>query len=132
MYALKLLGILFVCLGIFFNCTKTDSESKSSDIENMQTKENETLDNRTKMDAPLRIIISQHKNADDSIIIDCFAELTNPPDENMRTQIEATGVRIKTIVNQIITVSGNADAINELSKLDIVVQLQLSQKRTYN
>lgn len=132
MYILKLVLIVMMCFAIFSNCTKTESESNDLDIDTTEIIETEMMGNDTKMDAPLRKLIRQSIHSDDTIKINCLAELTGPLDENMRAQIEATGVKVNTTVNHIITLSGKAKEISELSTLDFVVQLQLSQQRSFN
>jgi PBP1b-binding outer membrane lipoprotein LpoB len=49
--------------------------------------------------------------------------------ERMREEIEQTGIRVQSVVNEIATAAGIAEQIKESAALPFIIKLELSEKR---
>lgn len=84
---------------------------------------------RMKFDAPLRSKLAQMERDDDRSPVSCFIELEEALNEDKREKIEEAGVKIKSVVENIITVEGDPDSIRRCAELEFVKSISLSMVR---
>lgn len=82
-----------------------------------------------KIDAPLMQKIGQLEKEGAGGTIDFLGKCNSSISEAMKKELENTGIKLYTSVNDIFTASGNAGQIKETAALDFVIRLELSVKR---
>ncbi len=102
---------LFIALFTQLGCSKKPVDSQQAE---------------TKMDAPLRVKLSQAA-ADEPI--QCIIKLSGNLDDKKRSRLSETGISIRTVVNNIVTIEGPPEAIRKTSMLDFVLSMAHSQTR---
>ena len=86
-----------------------------------------TVDN--KFDAALRMRIRTLATTDLEARLSCFIELDAPVDDQKRQQLEEAGLRVRTVVGQIVTVEGTPGALRRAAAYSFVRSVSLSQRR---
>jgi len=81
--------------------------------------------NSTKMDTSLNQKILSLEKEDPNIIIQFTGKTSVVINDQMKKEIQDTGIKIETIVSDIFTANGTVKSIKEISLLDYVVYLEL-------
>ena len=82
-----------------------------------------------KFDAALRMRIRTLATTDPETRLSCFIELDAPVDDQKRQQLEEAGLRVRTVVDQIVTVEGTPGALRRAAAYPFVRSVSLSQTR---
>ena len=82
-----------------------------------------------KFDAALRMRIRTLATTDPEARLSCFIELDAPVDDQKRQQLEEAGLRVRTVVDQIVTVEGTPGALRRAAAYPFVRSVSLSQTR---
>lgn len=92
--------------------------------------EESTHDN--KLDAPLRLKLRERAEVrtQEQALIRCLIEFNGPVKDEEKRQLEAAGLRLLTVVNQIATAEGGPDAIHRAAAYEFVRSISLSQTRS--
>jgi hypothetical protein len=81
-----------------------------------------------KMDTPLQQKLRQLETENSEYVIQFNGKADKSISDEMKLEIEKTGVLTESIIGNIFTASGNTESIKKLSMLDFVVYLELAQK----
>ncbi len=84
-------------------------------------------DYQSKLDPSLRIELSDESTKDSDEVIKFFGKCNTEISAEMRSQLEATGVSVQSVIKDIFTASGTRLQIIELAKLESVIRLEKSQ-----
>ena len=83
------------------------------------------------MDAPLRQKIAAVEKSDPGEVIKILGKCHHPINDDIRSQLAASGVTVGTVTGDIFTASGTASQIRRLAKMEEVAHLSLSIERKY-
>lgn len=84
-------------------------------------------DYQSKFDSHLRMELSDESKQDSDEIIKFFGKCNTEISTEMRSELEATGVSIESVIKDIFTASGTRQQLIELAKLESVIRLEKSQ-----
>lgn len=86
----------------------------------------------TKLDAPLRMKLDAANQANVDSPLQCLVKLNSALDEGKKKLLKNAGVKILTVLPEIITVEGAPEAIRKVANLDFVHSISLSQTSQIN
>lgn len=81
-----------------------------------------------KMDTPLQQKIRQLEKENPNEIVQFTGKTTIPISDEIKNQLQSTGITTESIVQDIFTASGNVESIKKLTLVDIVTYLELVKK----
>ena len=81
--------------------------------------------NNSKIDSALRQELNNYTGAKP---IQFFGKCVRNIDDEVKSQIEATGVKVESVVKDIFTANGSAEQIFDLAELEIIKILQYSDE----
>ncbi len=82
-----------------------------------------------KFDAPLRMKLSEVKQAKVDAPLTCLVKLNGSLDEKKRKMLKEAGINVVTVIKTIATIEGRPDAIRQIATYDFVHSISLSQTR---
>jgi hypothetical protein len=82
-----------------------------------------------KFDAPLRMKLNELKQVKVAAPLKCLVKLNGSFDEKKNKMLDETGIDVLTVLNEIITIEGQPDAIRRVATYDFVHSISLSQTR---
>ena len=82
-----------------------------------------------KFDAPLRMKLSEVKQAKIDAPLTCLIKLNGSFDEKKRKMLKEAGINVLTVLKEIITFEGQPETIRQIATYDFVHSISLSQTR---
>ena len=86
----------------------------------------------SKMDSPLNERITYLEKENPDTVIQFTGKTNSGIDDQMKIELEQTGISVETIANDIFTANGNAESIKKASALPFVVSLELVKRLEIN
>ena len=83
-----------------------------------------------KLDAPLRMKLNEAQEAQSESLIRCLVKINSALSVDQQKLLKEAGVNVLTVVDKIITIEGQSDAIRSVSSYDFVHSISLSQTRS--
>lgn len=84
--------------------------------------------NSSKMDTSLNQKITSLEKEDSDTIINFTGKTRGSINDQMKSELEGTGINIETAVGDIFTANGDVESVKKVSLLDFVVYLELAKK----
>lgn len=82
-----------------------------------------------KMDAALRMRIAEIERSSSDEPVHLLVKISEPAQASHRDQLETAGLHVRDVVGDIVTASGDVDAIRKAASLPLVLKLSLAQTR---
>jgi len=98
-------------------------------IINIQTGCSSDSNPEDKLDAQLRNKLSEMKQENADLPLKCFVKFVGNFDENKEEKLKEIGVKVLTVLKEIVIIEGRPDAISKVASLDFVHSISLSQTR---
>ncbi len=113
------LNRLIICTLLMFTSTQTGCSQKP--IKDSRAE--------AKLDAPLRMKLSEVKQTKVDAPLKCLVKLNGAFDEEKKRVFSEIGVSVLTVLKEIITIEGQPDAIRKIATYHFVHSISLSQIR---
>ncbi len=84
--------------------------------------------NPSKMDTSLNQKVSSLEKENPDTIIQFTGKTIESINDEMKTKLEETGIKIETVANDIFTATGNVESVKKVSLFDFVISLELVKK----
>lgn len=81
-----------------------------------------------KMDATLKQRISFLEKEEPNSFIQFTGKTNSSINDEMKTELEATGIKVESIIQDVFTAAGTAESIKKTTLLDFVIFLELAKK----
>lgn len=96
---------------------------------NIQTGCSSDFKPEDKLDAQLRNRLSEMKQTNAELSLQCFVKFVGKFDEKKEKKIKENGVKVLNVMKEIVIIEGKDDAILNIASLDFVQSISLSQTR---
>jgi hypothetical protein len=84
----------------------------------------------SKFDAPLRLKLHELEQTRQTQALACFVQCRAAVDEDMAAQLEASGLKVQSIINNIVVARGEPEAIRHAAAHEFVVSIELGISRS--